>query len=243
MFSNIQQNINEKHTASITTTFLVLLAFVSLTISLNPIAFAQGNQTSTTAPSPSPSPNQTGAKVTGQPETTLLNITTIPAQQTNVTVNQTTVPVSPQTLQPLENITQSQSAANLSGIENKTLVTPTGNATITIVNKTTVPFNQTIVSEGEANQTTGQQQQQPDNVTSPQPSANDTGDGVGSNQAQQQQQQGQQQQGQANASQQSEAGGGGGRGVEQENQQNKTQEKGNDPLSQMGESLGKLFGQ
>ncbi|MDQ3839707.1 MAG: hypothetical protein M3297_10605 [Thermoproteota archaeon] len=239
MFSNIQQNINEKHTASITTTLFVLLAFVSLTISLDPTAFAQGNQTSTTAPSPSPSPNQTGAKVTGQPETTLLNITTIPAQQTNVTVNQTTVPVSPQTLQPLENITQSQSATNLSGIENKTLVTPTGNATITIVNKTTVPFNQTIVSAGEANQTTGQQQQQPDNVTSPQPSANNAGNGGGSNQTQQQQQQGQQQQ----ASQQSEAGGGGGGRVEQENQQNKTQEKGNDPLSQMGESLGKLFGQ
>ena len=37
------------------------------------------------------------------------------------------------------------------------MVTPTGNATTTIVNKTTVPFNQTIVSAGEGNQTTGQQ--------------------------------------------------------------------------------------
>src|SRR5688500_19806251 len=42
-----------------------------------------------------------------------------------------------QALQPLENLTQSQTAANLSGIENKTMVTPTGNATTTIVNKTT----------------------------------------------------------------------------------------------------------
>ncbi|HEU4824748.1 MAG TPA: hypothetical protein VFS97_15095 [Nitrososphaeraceae archaeon] len=82
-------------------------------------------------------------------------VTTVPAQQTNVTVNQTTEPISPQALQPLENLTQSQTAVNLSGFENKTMVTPTGNATTTIVNKTTVPFNQTMVTAGEANQTTG----------------------------------------------------------------------------------------
>jgi hypothetical protein len=215
--NNQQKNIDEKHTLKIATTLMVLLAFGSLTISLGSTAFAQSNQTSP-SPSPSPSPNQTGAQVTGQPETTVLNKTTIPAQQTNVTVNQTTVPVSPQALQPLENLTQSQSAANLSGIENKTMVTPTGNATTTIVNKTTVPFNQTMVTAGEANQTTGQQQQgqdqqqqQASNATSSsQPSAN-TGGGGGSNQ--------------------------------QENQQNNTQGGGNDPLSQMGESIGNIFGQ
>jgi hypothetical protein len=38
------------------------------------------------------------------------------------------------------------------------MVTPTGNATTILVNKTAVPFNQTIVSAGEANQTTGQGQ-------------------------------------------------------------------------------------
>jgi hypothetical protein len=202
MSSNIQQkNTDEKHPMNIATTLLVLLAFASLTISLGSTAYAQGNQTTSTPPSP----NQTGAQVTGQPETTVLNKTTIPAQQTNVTVNQTTEPVSPQALQPLENLTQSQTAANLSGIENKTMVTPTGNATTTIVNKTTVPFNQTMVSAGEANQTTGQQQAS--NATS--------------------------------SSQQAGAGGGG----EQENQQNNTQGGGNDPLSQMGESLGNIFGQ
>ena len=201
-----------KQTVSIATTIAVIISFASLTGSLGSADFAQSNQTTTASPSPSPSPNQTGAQVTGQPETTVLNKTTIPAQQTNVTVNQTTEPVSPQALQPLENLTQSQSAANLSGIENKTMVTPTGNATTTIVNKTTVPFNQTIVSAGEANQTTGQQQQG----------------------------QGQQQAGNAtSSSQQSGAGGGGG----QENQQNDTQGGGNDPLSQMGESLGNIFGQ
>lgn len=123
--------------------------------------------------------NQTAAQVTGQPETTILNKTTIPAQQTNVTVNQTTEPVSPQALQPLENLTQQQ-PANLSAIENKTMITPTGNATTTLVNKTTVPFNQTMVTGG-SNQT--QQQNQT---------------GVGVQGGQQQQNQTQQQQNQQN---------------------------------------------
>jgi hypothetical protein len=167
MSSDIQQrNKDKKHTMSIATTLIALLTFASLAISLDSTAFAQGNQTTTTGASSS-SPNQTGAQVTGQPETTVLNKTTIPAQQTNVTVNQTTKPVSQQALQPLENLTQSQAATNLSGFENKTMVTPTGNATTTIVNKTTVPFNQTMVTAGEANQTTGQGQagQQQQNQT------------------------------------------------------------------------------
>ena len=224
-------------------TLLALLTFASLALSLDSTALAQGNQTTSASSS---SPNQTGAQVTGQPETTLLNKTTIPAQQTNVTINQTTEPVSPQALQPLENLTQSQSAANLSGIENKTMVTPTGNATTTIVNKTTVPFNQTIVSTGEANQTTGQGQGQgqgqQSNATSSQQSTSGGGGAEGSNQTQQQQQ-GQVEVNDTGSSQQPEAGGGGGGRVEQENQQNNTQGQGNDPLSQMGESLGNIFGQ
>jgi hypothetical protein len=229
------------HAVILATTLAVLLSLASLTNSLSSTAFAQGNQTTATTASSS---NQTGAQVTGQPETTVLNETTIPAQQTNVTVNQTAEPVGPQVLQPLENLTQSQSAANLSGFENKTMVTPTGPATTTLVNKTTVPFNQTMVGAGEANQTTGQQnqtgggqqeqqQQQANNATSSQPSA--SGAGGGANQTQQQQQQA------SNATSQPAAGGGG--GTQEENQQNNTQGQGNDPLSQMGESLGNIFGQ
>ena len=234
------------HAVILATTLAVLLSLTSLT-TLSSTAFAQGNQT--TAPTASSSSNQTGAQVTGQPETTVLNETTIPAQQTNVTVNQTAEPVSPQALQPLENLTESQSAANLSGFENKTMVTPTGPASTTLVNKTTVPFNQTMVGAGEANQTTGQQnqtgggqqeqqqQQQANNATSSQPSASGAGGG-GANQTQQQQQQ------QANnATSQPAAGGGGGGRTQEENQQNNTQGQGNDPLSQMGESLGNIFGQ
>src|ERR687897_211328 len=232
------------HAVILATTLAVLLSLTSLT-TLSSTAFAQCNQT--TAPTASSSSNQTGAQVTGQPETTVLNETTIPAQQTNVTVNQTAEPVSPQALQPLENLTQSQSAANVSGFENKTMVTPTGPATTTLVNKTTVPFNQTMVGAGEAKQTTGQQnqtgggqqeqQQQANNATS-QPAAGGGAGGGGGNQTQQQQQQ------QAgNATSQPAAGGGGGGRTQEENQQNNTQGQGNDPLSQMGESLGNIFGQ
>jgi hypothetical protein len=238
------------HAVILATTLAVLLSLASLTNSLSSTAFAQGNQTTGTTASSSSSSNQTGAQVTGQPETTVLNETTIPAQQTNVTVNQTSEPVGPQALQPLENLAQSQSAANLSGFENKTMVTPTGKATTTLVNKTTVPFNQTMVGAGEANQTTGQQnqtgggqqeqqqqQQQPGNATSSQSSASGAGGG-GANQAQKQQQQ---QSG--NATSQPAAGGGGGGRTQEENQQNNTQGQGNDPLSQMGESIGNIFGQ
>src|SRR5215207_5209791 len=232
------------HAVILATTLAVILSLAILTNSLSPTAFAQGNQTTATTASSSSSSNQTGAQVTGQPETTVLNETTIPAQQTNVTVNQTAEPVSPQALQPLENLTQSQSAANLSGFENKTMVTPTGPASTTLVNKTTVPFNQTMVSAGEANQTTGQQnqtgggqqaqqQQQANNATSSQPSASGAGGG-GANQTQQQQQAG-------NATSQPAAGGGG--RTQEENQQNNTQGQGKDPLSQMGESIGNIFGQ
>jgi hypothetical protein len=49
--------------------------------------------------------NQTTAAMTGQPETTELNKTTIPAQQTTVTGNQTSEPITNQSLQPLENLT------------------------------------------------------------------------------------------------------------------------------------------
>src|SRR5918994_1202277 len=231
------------HAVILATTLAVLLSLAGLTNSLSSTAFAQGNQTPTA--SSSSSSNQTGAQVTGQPETTVLNETTIPAQQTNVTVNQTAEPVSPQALQPLENLTQSQSAANLSGFENKTMVTPTGPASTTLVNKTTVPFNQTMVSAGEANQTTGQQNQtgggQQAQQQQQQQANNATASGAGGGGGNQTQQQQQQQAG--NATSQPAAGGGGGGRTQEESQQNNTQGQGKDPLSQMGESIGNIFGQ
>jgi hypothetical protein len=154
-----------------------IIASLSFVLVLAPLGLTNNNASFAQMPNAT---NQTTANMTGQPETTVLNKTTIPAQQTNVTVNQTTKPVSQQALQPLENLTQSQAATNLSGIQNKTMVAPTGNATTTVVNKTTVPFNQTMVTGG-----SNQSQQQSSNAatTTPPPS---TSNASGGNQSQQQ---------------------------------------------------------
>jgi hypothetical protein len=100
--------------------------------------------------------NQTTAAVAGKANATIVNKTTVPAEQKTVTVNQTTKPVGPGGLKPLENQTvkqgQQQPAANISSVKNQTTLVPTGQATSTIVNKTTVPFNQTTVTTG--NETT-----------------------------------------------------------------------------------------
>src|ERR687897_731330 len=140
---------------------------------------------------------------------------------------------------------QGNQTATASSSSNQTGAQVTGQPETTVLNKTTVPFNQTMVGAGEANQTTGQQnqtgggqqaqQQQANNATSSQPSASGAGGG-GANQTQQQQQA-------SNATSQPAAGGGGGGGTQEENQQTNTQGQGNDPLSQMGESLGNIFGQ
>lgn len=124
--------------------------------------------------------NQTTAKLTGQPQTTAINQTTIPAQQTTVQVNKTTMPVNGQNIiKPIENQSiQQQQPVNLSNIQNNTMVQPTGPATITIVNKTTVPFNQTTTEGGnisapQQNQSASQQSSQSSQLQShPQQSLN-----------------------------------------------------------------------
>src|ERR687898_2697303 len=130
-------------------------AIMFLAIMVNPIqntAFGQSNSSENSA-------NQTQAEITGAPETTIINKTTIPAQQTTVEVNETTSPIDKSALEPLQNMNmQDQPIANLSGFENKTIVKPTGEAKTTTVNQTTIPFEKTIV-EG-TNQTGLQQQSQ-----------------------------------------------------------------------------------
>lgn len=91
------------------------------------------------------SQNETMATITDKPQTTIVNQTTIPAEQTTVTVNQTTNPMDQSQIQPLGNQTLTQQLGNLSNLENKTIIQPTGPATTTIANKTTVPFNQTTM--------------------------------------------------------------------------------------------------
>jgi hypothetical protein len=113
------------------------------------ISLAQSNSTNET------SGNQTRAELTGKPETTIINKTTRPAQQTTVTVNETTSSRNQSALQHLENQTLGEAPVDLSAIKNKTVLQPTSEAQTTIVNKTTVPFEQTTVAA--INQTQAQQ--------------------------------------------------------------------------------------
>jgi hypothetical protein len=132
---------------------LTVFAIMVLAIignSIQNIALAQSNSNETSG-------NQTRAEITGKPETTIINKTTIPAQQTTITVNETTSSRNQSALQPLQNQTLGEAPVDLSAIKNKTVLQPTGEAQTTMINKTTVPFEQTTV-EG-INQTQAQQQQ------------------------------------------------------------------------------------
>ncbi|HKX97076.1 MAG TPA: hypothetical protein VJL78_04500 [Candidatus Nitrosocosmicus sp.] len=123
---------------------LVCAAALFFTLAYTGSVYAQ-NQNQTSA---SNAQNETMATITDQPQTTIANQTTIPAEQTTVTVNQITQPMDQSQIQQLGNQTFTQQLGNLSNLENKTLLQPTGPATTIIVNKTTVPFNQTIIEMG-----------------------------------------------------------------------------------------------
>lgn len=101
-------------------------------------ALAQSNSTENSA-------NQTKAEITGKPESLIVNKTTIPAQQTTVTVNQTTSPIDQSALQPLQNQSLGDVPVDLSTIENKTVLQPTGQAQTTMLNKTTVQIGRAHV--------------------------------------------------------------------------------------------------
>jgi archaellum component FlaF (FlaF/FlaG flagellin family) len=118
--------------------------FFTFTLAYTGSVYAQ-NQNQTSA---SNAQNETMATITDKPQTTVANQTTIPAEQTTVTVNQITQPMDQSQIQQLGNQTFTQQLGNLSNLENKTLLQPTGPATTIIVNKTTVPFNQTIIEMG-----------------------------------------------------------------------------------------------
>ncbi len=145
--------------ASIALSFALFFAYTG-----SATVLAQNQSTSSVAGNNTASQNQTSATVTGSAQSLALNKTTIPAQQTSVTVNQTTKPIQGQVqLQPLENLTMQQQQPNLTNLQNKTMVQAAGPATTTIVNQTTVPFNQTII--GTENSTTPQQALQQSNQT------------------------------------------------------------------------------
>ena len=81
--------------------------------SIQNIALAQSNSNPN---SNETSGNQTRAEITGKPETTIVNKTTIPAQQTTVTVNETTSSIDQSALQPLQNQTLGEAPVDLSAI-------------------------------------------------------------------------------------------------------------------------------
>ncbi|MDQ2684783.1 MAG: hypothetical protein M3Y25_02935 [Thermoproteota archaeon] len=126
----------------------------------NALAQNQSNQTTSANQSAFPV-NTTAASITGESETLLANQTTIPAQQVTIRVDQTTEPIdNASLLQPLPNQTIQPQTPNLAAIENDTMVTATGPAVTTIVNKTSVPFNQTIVQTENLTDASQQQPQQ-----------------------------------------------------------------------------------
>src|SRR5829696_1191520 len=200
---------------SILPTVFAIMVLAIIGNSFQNISLAQSNSNETSG-------NQTRAEITGKPETTIINKTTIPAQQTTVTVNETSSSIDQSALQPLQNQTLGDVPVDLSGIKNKTVLQPTGEAQTTMLNKTTVPFEQTTV-EG-INQTQGQQQQQSGQGQGQQ-QANQTGTQQQANQTGTQQQSGQGQgQGQAN--------------------QTGTQQQGNQssgPLEKIGETITGVF--
>jgi hypothetical protein len=148
--------MNNKIIKSMLLTIFAVMILAMIGNTIQNIALAQSNSNENSS-------NQTGAKITGKPETTIINKTTIPAEQTTVTVNKTTSSLDKSALQPLQNQTMAEAPVDLSAFKNKTVLQPTGEAQTTMVNKTTVPFEQTTV-EG-TNQTQGQQQQQQGNQT------------------------------------------------------------------------------
>jgi hypothetical protein len=199
--------------------FLIVLISAALllqTIAISTSVYAQNNSASNA--SMSSVQNQTAATLTGQPESVLLNKTTIPAEQTTITVNQTTEQIQGQAdLQPIENQTIVEQTPQLSNFENETMIESTGPAVTTIVNQTTVPFNQTTMETGQAEVLQQQQSGNQPNQTSQQP------------QPQQQQQTGNQPNQTSQQPQQQ---------PQQQNQSSPSQ----GPLEQLGQSIGNLVG-
>jgi hypothetical protein len=80
---NILIYIQNKIIKSILPTVFAIMVFAILGNSFQNTVLAQSNSNDTSG-------NQTRSEITGGPETTIINKTTIPAQQTTVTVNETT---------------------------------------------------------------------------------------------------------------------------------------------------------
>jgi hypothetical protein len=164
--------MQNKRIKSILPTVFAIMVLAIIGNSIQNTVVAQSNSNDSSG-------NQTRAEITGKPETTIINKTTIPAQQTTVTVNKTTSSLDQSALQPLQNQTMAQAPVDFSAFKNKTILQPTGEAQTTMLNKTTVPFEQTTV--GGINQTQTQQQGTGDVSSNASQSANKTGEAIQGN--------------------------------------------------------------
>lgn len=92
--------------------------------------------------------DKTVAIPTDEPVTLLVNRTTIPVDQINITVRQFTQPVDEDALKPIGEIgtIREQKELNISAVDTQIILEPTGEATTAIFNRTVIPFNQTEIS-------------------------------------------------------------------------------------------------
>jgi hypothetical protein len=191
---NILYLMENKKIQSILPTVFAIMVLTIIGCSIQNTVVAQSNSNDSSG-------NQTRAEITDEPETTIINKTTIPAQQTTVTVNETTSSLDKSALQPLQNQTMAEAPVDLSAFKNKTVLQPTGEAQTTMLNKTTVPFEQTTVEginqtqtqqqgqgnqtgtqqQGQGNQTGTQQQGTSDVASNASQSANQTGEAIQGN--------------------------------------------------------------
>lgn len=124
---------------------LLIIVSILTTIIYTPSAIAQNQSKNQPAKL---NTNNTVATPTDVPQTLIINQTTIPINQTTVTVSETTKPTQNTQLEPVSNQTWTSEVDNLSNIENKTVIQPTGPATTTVVNQTMTPFNQSTIQIG-----------------------------------------------------------------------------------------------
>ena len=159
----------------ITFAFGIMLASTISTASV--VVFAQKNQTKTAASSSSGNQTTTNVTPAGKQATRIINQTSIPANQTTTTIQKKTEPVGNVPIPSGNQLKLSPpgSQAKLPAVSNKTTVSPTGQATTTIINQTSTPLNVTSTNATTASK-------QPQAASSPSSSSSSAVGGGSSNQ-------------------------------------------------------------
>ena len=165
----------------LTFAFGIMLASTISTASV--VVFAQKNQTKIASSSSSGNQTTTNVAPAGKEATRIINQTSIPANQTTTTVQKKTEPVGNIPIPSSNQLKLSPpgSQPKLPAVSNMTSVTPTGKATTTVINQTSIPLNVTST-----NATTAAKQPQtapsPTNQTAASPSSSSAAGGSSGNQ-------------------------------------------------------------